>query len=285
MGKCIASEILICYSRTPDKIITSEHILCPMGLKMAICQSKSAMGEVSTNLNRALSIISQTKADLYIFPELYLTGYGADYASLETDIQYALDKIRIRCMELDIAVAIGAPAYLPDGIRNSLYFITHEGTDRYDKLYLAKFGIYSEDAFVPGKIPVTSTFRDMKFGLSICYDVFFPEIYRNYAVSGADVNICISASAGPSREYLERILPARSLENVIYTVFVNNISDFGEQKFYGHSRLLGPLGNVLAETGDGEEIACVYVDRAVVDNARKERRHLADLRKDIHWNR
>ncbi|MDR0887833.1 MAG: carbon-nitrogen hydrolase family protein [Candidatus Methanoplasma sp.] len=255
-----------------------------MGLRIAICQSNAVTGEVGINLNRALSILSQTKADVYVFPELFLTGYGADYKSVESEVQYALDKLRIRCMEMDIAIVMGAPAYLPDGMRNSLYFITHKGADRYDKLYLAKFGVYSEDAFVPGKIPVIGEFKGMKFGLSICYDIFFPEIYRNYAVSGADVNICIAASAGPSREYLERILPARSLENVIYTLFVNNISDFGDQRFYGRSRLLGPLGNVLTETGGGEEIVCTYVDHAVVENARKERRHLADLRKDIHWN-
>jgi predicted amidohydrolase len=139
-----------------------------------------------------------------------------------------------------------------------------------------------ENRFEAGKSPILAEFGGMKFGLSICYDIFFPEIYRSYAAAGADVNICISASADASRKYLERVLPARSLENVIYTVFVNNISS-GLPKFYGGSRLLGPLGDTLAESGGGEDVLCVFVDRDVVGNARKERRHLEDLRKDIRW--
>ena len=256
-----------------------------MGIRLALCQYRSATGDVGANLGRILSAAAQTRADVYIFPEMFLTGYGADYASLSDDVQYAVDKMSLWCMENDSALLVGAPSYSQDGIRNSLFFISPDGTVRYDKLYLARFGIYSEKDFVRGDRPVMCSFKSMTFGLSICYDIFFPEIYRNYALSCADINVCIAASAFPSKPYFERILPARSLENLVYTVFVNSTGDAGDLKFYGSSRLISPLGDTLGDLGEEEGVLCVYVDRDVVKNARKERRHLDDRRIDISWVR
>lgn len=254
-----------------------------MGIRLALCQYRSETGDIGQNLNKIMSVISQTRSDVYIFPELFLTGYGADYASLEEEVQYAVDKIKLWCMEKDIAVVVGSPSYGPNGMKNSLLFITSEGVVKYDKLYLARFGIYSEKDFIKGERPIVCKFKDITFGLSICYDIFFPEIYRNYALSCADVNICIGASATPSRPYFDRILPARSLENVLYTVFVNSVGESDGKTFYGHSRLIGPLGDTLTELEEEDTAVCVYIDRDVITNARRERRHLEDRRVDITW--
>lgn len=254
-----------------------------MGIRLALCQYQSTVDDVGANLNKVMSVISQNRSDVYIFPELFLSGYGADYAALEEEIQYAIDRIKLWCMEKDIAIVIGTPAYCSKGITNSLLFITAGDITRYDKLYLARFGVYSEKEFIKGGNPMVCSFKGLTFGLSICYDIFFPEIYRNYALSCAEINICIGASATSSKKYFDRILPARSLENLVYTVFVNGVGTAGDLEFYGTSRLIGPLGDTLSELGAEEEALCVYVDRDVITNARKERRHLEDRRIDISW--
>ncbi len=245
---------------------------------------RSNTGDVGTNLDAVMNILNNTSADVYVFPELYITGYGADYRFLKDEVDVALDRMTLACCENDIAIAIGAPSYMEDSIRNSLYFITQNKRTRYDKLYLAKFGIYSEDAFEQGCRPAIAEFKNMKFGLSICYDIFFPEIFRFYALNGVDVNICASASAEPSREYFEKIAPARSLENVNYTIFINNIGKYGKTEMFGHSRLIGPLGDTISEADGKEDVRCVYVDKDVVENSRNIRRHLSDFRRDIDWN-
>ena len=250
---------------------------------MALCQYQAEIGDVGANLNKIMTAVSQTKADVYIFPELFLTGYGADYSSLSEDVQYAVDKIRLWCLEKDVAVLVGAPSYRSNGIRNSLLFITPGDTARYDKLYPTSIGICNEKEFIRGDKPMLCPFKGMTFGLSVGYDIFFPEVFSNYALACADLNICIAASAAQSKPYYDRILPARSLENLIYTVFVNSVGSSGDLKFYGTSGLIGPLGDTISELGSGEEIRCVYVDKDVVANARKERKHLDDRRIDINW--
>lgn len=248
-----------------------------------MCQYKSETDNVGANLNKIMSIISQTEADVYVFPELFLTGYGANYAELENEVEFAINKMKLWCMEKDIAIIAGAPSYFSDGMKNSLLFVTPTDIAKYDKLYLARFGIYSEKEFVKGENPIMFSFKGITFGLSVCYDVFFPEIHRHYALSGADVNICVGASDISSKEYFDIILPARSLENVMYTVFVNAVGRSGDLSFYGTSRLIGPLGDTLCEMGDEEKTICVYLDREVVAGARKKRRHLEDRRSDIRW--
>jgi predicted amidohydrolase len=254
-----------------------------MGIRLALCQYQTATGDVGANLNSIMSVISQTRSDVYIFPELFLTGSGADHRTLSDDVHNAMDKIKLWCMERDVAVLLGAPSYSSNGIRNSLFFITSSDVIRYDKLYLARFGTDQEKEFIRGERPVLCSFKGMTFGLSIGYDIFFPEIYRNYALSCADINICIAASTVRTKPYIERILPARSLENLVYTVFVNSIGNSGNTEFYGTSRLVGPLGDALGELGEEERALCVYVDKDVITNARKERRHLEDRRIDIDW--
>jgi len=254
-----------------------------MGIKIALCQEGASANNVDYNLNMIMGTISQNRADIYVFPELFLSGYGADYRAIRDDVENALNKIKLWCSENDIAIVVGTPMYDGDRITNSVLFVTQARTYRYDKLYLAKFGIYAENEFTQGNRPVMAEFKGMKFGLSICYDIFFPEIFRHYSKHGADVNICVSASAKPSRPFLEKILPARSLENVIYTVYVNNVGNTEELEYYGHSRLVGPLGDTLDELEDCDEVRCVYVDRTVIANARKIRHHMSDFRTDIGW--
>jgi len=254
-----------------------------MGLRLALCQYKSDKGDVNANLNKIMAVISQTRSDVYIFPELFLTGHGADYASLSSDVQYAIDKMRLWCVEKDIAILVGSPSYSANGMRNSALFITPREVVKYDQLYLTRFDTRAEKAFVRGDRPIVSKFKDITFGFSICYDIFFPEIFRNYALACSDVNISIAASSAPYRQLFERVLPARSLENLLYTVFVNGSGGEGDHRLWGSSRLIGPMGNTLSDLDEEEGVLCVYVDKEVVKNARKDRRHLEDRRIDIAW--
>ncbi len=226
----------------------------------------------------------QNEADLYIFPEMFLTGYGENPAGLEEDVQRALDRIRLRCMERNTAVVVGGPRYTPEGIYNTAYFIHQSGMEYYDKIHLASFGIYSEACFTPGNKTTMFEYKGIKFGLSICYDIFFPELYREYAMGGADAMICLAASAMPSESYFDIMLPGRALEELSYIVFVNNYGDNGSMKFYGRSRLVSPLGSIVGELSEDDTLKCYYMDCNVVNNARKERKHLVDFRDDIKWN-
>ncbi|MGN1045007.1 MAG: carbon-nitrogen hydrolase family protein, partial [Candidatus Methanomethylophilaceae archaeon] len=157
------------------------------------------------------------------------------------------------------------------------YVFTPEGTFGYRKIHLPGFGSFAEDRiFTPGKEITSFGFRGHRFGLSICYDIFFPEILKTCSHSmGTDVNICISASPVASQPFFERILPARALENTSYLLFVNNIGTIGDFEFFGGTRALAPDGDLIRMSFE-ECVKIVEISPDVVESIRKGRPVLKD---------
>jgi len=105
-----------------------------------------------------------------------------------------------------------------------------------------------------------------RFGLSICYDAWFPEVTRNLAWMGADIVLNVVKTTTPDRKQEVILARANSIVNQTYTVSVNTAGPVG----FGRSILVDPEGNVLAEA-DGTEYAELEMnfDSAVVDSVRK----------------
>jgi len=136
---------------------------------------------------------SLKKADVVHFPECALSGYpGTDMVTLENldwqKLHRATDSILSWADGLDLWVIMGSIHPLPDNYKpyNSLYVINPAGEiiDRYDKRFCTTGDL---DYFSPGDHFVTFQINGVQCGLLICYDVRFPELYREYRKQGADV--------------------------------------------------------------------------------------------------
>ena len=254
-----------------------------MKVRVALCQLMPSVGDVEVNMERILSCIGSGDADVYVFPELFLTGYGADCSVLKDDVESAIRVISERCRETDTAAVVGSPRYTGDGVMNSLAFLSPDGDVWYDKAHLAKFGIYAENDFIDGQSPVIGHYHGIGFGMCVCYDIFFPEILHGCSLRGASVNICVAASAMQSKPFLDKVISARALENVTYLAYVNNTGPLNGLEMHGCSRGLDPFGDVIAECGTSECISIFTVDTEELERARGIRRHLTDFRSDIPW--
>ena len=158
---------------------------------------------------------------------------------------------------------------------NTSVLISPEGAilSAYRKIHL--FDVELEDSprvvesrwFAPGsEICVTETPLG-RLGQSICYDLRFPELYRNLADQGADILVVPAAfTEKTGRAHWEVLLRARAIENQAFVIAPNQ---FGEQiagvPLYGHSMIIDPWGNVLAEAvaakdGSAEEEAIVIAE-------------------------
>lgn len=253
-----------------------------MRLGIALCQLRSSE-DTKTNLENAVKAVCENDADVFLFPEMFLTRYGVSDFDREAVAESAKELENL-CRTTGKAVVMGMPSFENGEIFNSLCFFSENGTVRYDKLYLADFPPYNEEIFAPGSCPRTVEYKGMKFGLLICYDVMFPEIHRYYGTHGADAVLMASASAEPSEPSMERILPARSLENTVYTLFCNNTGDGPAGRFFGGSAMFTPLGEKAVRTDGKEGITVVTIDSDEIAGARQARHHLEDLRDDIDWS-
>jgi len=109
-----------------------------------------------------------------------------------------------------------------------------------------------------------------KLGISICYDLCFPEISRMHALQGAELIIFPNAWPVPegADESDPRLMPyvllprARAWENQCYVITSNVVgkADVGTVSYFGHSRIIDPLGQVIADTGDQEGMVVADVD-------------------------
>ena len=254
-----------------------------MNARIGLCQMPAAPTP-EANLGTVKKILARDEADVHIFPELFLTGYGYPLEGKDMRVELAMGEISKICEREDRAVAIGMPRFASDGkVYNSLAFVSPDVTVCYDKAHLAQFGPYAEPEFTAGSGPAIAEYHGIRFGLSVCYDAFFPEIMHGNSLRGADVNICVAASAAGSKPYFDKIAAARALENVTYFAFVNNIGPLSGLMMHGCSRAYGPLGDIVADCGTKLREAVFEFDPVELARARKVRHHLDDFRKDIAW--
>lgn len=246
-------------------------------MRMVLCQRHTVENDVRENTDTILNDISAIEADMYVFPELFLTGYFFDRERIEPDLKDAFDRLVSVSKEKDITVIFGAPEFQGNRTYNCAYIIKSGNVIAYRKIHLPNFPPFDEkERFTPGSGPIVFEHKGFRFGISICYDLFFPELMKVCSLNGmADVNICISASPVTSRTAFERILPARAVENTTYVAYVNNIGPMGGLEFFGGTRLLAPNGDCIAEMSE-PGIVTMELDRNCIENARKMRPVLKD---------
>ncbi|WP_435742043.1 carbon-nitrogen hydrolase family protein [Nocardioides sp. SYSU DS0663] len=134
-----------------------------------------------------------------------------------------------------------------------------------------------------------------RLGTLICYDKAFPEGARSLALDGAEVVTCISAwpasrtaTAGDVaddrwRHRFDLFDRTRALENQVVWVSANQTGTFGSLRFVGNAKIVGPGGDVRAETGTGAGMAVADLDiRVELDTARRAMFHLRDRRPEAY---
>jgi deaminated glutathione amidase len=148
---------------------------------------------------------------------------------------------------------------------------------RYDKLHLfdvdlGQSQVYRESATIaPGDHAVLSPCLDTLIGLSVCYDLRFPELYRAYAKAGAEILAVPSAFTRATGEAHWHVLNrARAIENGSYVVAPCQYGTLsGGAQCFGHSLIVDPWGRVLADGGDEEGIVLAEIDLAQVAETRR----------------
>lgn len=250
-------------------------------MRIALCQYESITDDIASNLQTVFEAL-ESDADVIVFPEMFLTGYLSEDAD-RGSIDYAVQALCSATEETGRCVIVGGPEYDGDDRFNSAYII-RDSVESYRKIHLPDFPPFSEkSAFSPGSAPKMFEHGGLRFGVCICYDVFFPELMKTYSLNGADVIICISASPVTSKQAFERTLPARAVENTTYLLFVNNTCVAGDLEFFGESRALLPNGDVAAIIETEEGMAVVEIDESIIREARRKRPVIEDTVAKIVW--
>ena len=233
-------------------------------IRLALAQISSKRENKSENLRKIEELTLKAKeqgADLIIFPEMSLTGYvilDQVYELAETIPGPSTGKVEALAKKTGMHIVFGMPELSEKTqatIFNAAVFVGPKGLiGKYRKMYLPTHSVFEEKRyFRPGYETVTFQTDIGNIGLSICYDVFFPEVFRLSRLKGAQLIICISASPAVRRSYFEILTSARALENTAFLAYVNLAGVEDGLQFWGGSRLVCPTGDVVAKAKYDEE--------------------------------
>ncbi|HXG51475.1 MAG TPA: carbon-nitrogen hydrolase family protein [candidate division Zixibacteria bacterium] len=157
---------------------------------------------------------------------------------------------------------------------------------RYRKIHLFDVdlargvSVRESDTRAFGETPVVARTESGVLGLTICYDLRFPELYRRLAADGAEV-ICVPSAftAYTGRAHWEVLLRARAIENQVYVIAPDQFGKSPKSfETHGHSMIVDPWGRVLAELPDGPGAVVAEIDLSLLAQIRAELPALAHRR-------
>jgi predicted amidohydrolase len=237
-------------------------------MRAAAVQFAPVFGEVELNLTRALRFISDQDADLFVFPELALSGYVFASRAEALELAQAPDGPELRRVAEAAAakracVVIGFAERAGSSVFNSSFFAAPDGARAvYRKIHLFD---REKTLFDPGDgPPLVVEASGARLGLMVCFDWIFPEAARTLALAGADV-LCHSANL--VLPYCQNAMVTRCIENRVFAVTANRTGTEtragASLTFTGLSQIVSPRGAVLAQaSADREEVIVAEVDPA-----------------------
>ena len=262
-------------------------------MKVAALQMVSGAG-LQANLAQALKLLTQARdagAELAVLPEYFCLMGHADTDKLAFREPFGRgpiqDFLRQAAQSLGLWVVGGTLPLVADDaqhvLNSSLAFSPQgECVARYDKIHLFQFDNgherYVEAAVIQaGHQPVAfevvaRSGQVWQVGMSVCYDLRFPELYRQLSAQGTDLLLVPSAfTYTTGQAHWETLLRARAIENLTYVLApAQGGKHENGRRTWGHSMLVNPWGQVLGLQAEGEAVVLGELERSQLDRVRQQ---------------
>ena len=242
-------------------------------LKITLIQSNLFWEDKITNIkqftNRIFDLTDET--DLYILPEMFSTGFSMNSEKLaETMDGFTVTWMKEVAMVKNTAICGSVIITENNEIFNRFLFVEPNGNVQfYNKAHL--FRMAEENKYYSaGNERIIIDYKGWKIAPFVCYDLRFPVWLKR--TENYDYDLMILVASWPEKRvtHWQVLTQARAIENQCYVVGVNRVGDDGNGLHYsGNSMVIGPLGEVIYEKSDLEEIHSSTLERAYLDEVRK----------------
>ncbi|ELZ13839.1 Nitrilase/cyanide hydratase and apolipoprotein N-acyltransferase [Halovivax asiaticus JCM 14624] len=268
--------------------------------RLALAQFGPDAGAVADNRARAIELIERAAArgaDLVALPELFSVGYFAfdayerasepiegETARLVADAAATNDvAVLAGTIVEDLAATESVQTPAPSGLANTAMLFDADGERRlvYRKHHLFGYESAESDLLVPGDAVDVAEIGPFTIGVTTCYDLRFPELYRQLVEQGATLVLVPSAWPYPRVEHWQTLTRSRAIENQLYLGAVNGAGSIEESTLLGRSTVYDPWGTPIASTGDDSGLVVADLDPATVSDVRADFPALADRRDTV----
>lgn len=262
-------------------------------MKIAVAQIACTLGDVAANIAKMLEFCRRGResgVELIVFPEMSDTGYSMPVIQTAARpwSDGAVPALRETARALSLHIICGLSEREGDRLYNTQVAIDARGeiAAKYRKTHL--FAPADEDeTFVAGEDFTTFPVGKWRLGLSICYDLRFPEVYRALACElGANALVVSAAWPFPRVEHLRVLATARAIENQSYVLLANRVGTDAGVTWCGSSAIIDPSGiTVAAASTEREELVTADLSIDVLEAVRTRMAVFAHRRPEIYGPR
>jgi len=259
-----------------------------MNLRTVVIQvnTRDNLAENLSNVERFLDQAADMGAQFVGLPEFWTyLGPNAGFESAAQTIpgpiiEILQEKARKHNMIVHGGSIVERDPQLAGKFYNTSVLINRDGeiVARYRKIHLFDVDLangekhYESERIEPGNDIVTAEIDGITFGLTICYDLRFPELYRLLALKGAQI---IMVPAGftlhTGRDHWEVLLRARAIENLCYVIAPAQVGAYPpNRQCFGRSMVVNPWGLVLAQAQDSPTAIIADIDLKQIEQAREQ---------------
>lgn len=264
---------------------------------LALAQLEIEPGAVDANRERAVDAVERAAArgaDVVALPELFTVGYfsfdlyerhaepfeGETFSRLrEAATDHGITVLAGSIVE-DLAATESVETPAESGLANTAALFDASGDLKlvYRKHHLFGYDSVENELLVPGeRLPVADV-AGFTVGVTTCYDLRFPELYRRLVDRGATLVLVPSAWPYPRLEHWETLSRARAVENQWYVATINGSGSFDSATLLGRSTVYDPWGVTVASSGDDPALVLADLDPEAVTSTREEFPALRDRR-------
>lgn len=259
-------------------------------LRVALAEMTS-VDSIEQNLQSCLQFLNtaaEAKCQLLILPEnsLYFRIISQEPLQAVHLNGPELAELTQACTKFHLHLILGSVPLSEEGvISNAMVLIAPNASPRviYRKIHLFDVEVEGQAPvkesldFAPGQEPSVLEFAGWKFGLSICYDLRFSELYRFYAEKAVDALLVPSAFlTRTGQAHWEVLLRARAIENQCYVLAPAqggthiSVKSEAQRQTYGHSMVVDPWGQVVASANQSASLFFVDLDSMLIERVRKQ---------------
>jgi predicted amidohydrolase len=255
-------------------------------MKIAAIQIQSAL-EPEVNLSKIRHFLSEAKkqgAEAAFLPEVFYSMSDGTRPTphLVEDHNVHYENIRRLAVESGMYILGGSAATNENGkIKNRSYNFSPDGKEigRYDKMNLFSVDLSKHPSntvidesrvYSCGDRPLLIKVKEFTIGISICFDLRFPELFRAYSHQGANVLSISSAFTVPTgKAHWHTLVRARAIENQCYVIASAQWGKHNDKiSTFGHSLIVDPWGEVIADAGEGEKFIMGELDLEKLESVR-----------------
>ncbi len=265
-----------------------------MELTVSVAQIRVAQSQPEKNLEKGEKLIAEAArrgSQLVCFPEMWTTGFHWEYNERTApDHEGVIGRVAglakaygiwvngsMLALDEDGRVSNASILFSPEGERAAIYRKTHLFTLLHEERHMA-----------PGKALAVVDAPWGRTGLSVCYDIRFPELYRTYALKGVQLVLTPMAFPYPRLEHWRILVRARAIENQMYMIGINQVGteEFGPEgsvTYFGDSVVVDPWGRTVVEASESEEMLLTATIRMdMVQEVRSKMHVLKDRRPELY---